>query len=89
MIAARTLGAALLLVMLIIGAWGLVDRIEREAEDRIAYRRWVAESCVPSRARESAVAVHDGKRLHCTIYSKYERGMVPVVVSAAVMEAPL
>lgn len=85
---AATLGAAAGLVALVLGTQGLLDRIERDTEDRIAYRQWVRDACVPARARESAIAVHDGKRLHCTVYSNYERGMAPIVVSAAVMEVP-
>lgn len=83
-----TLGSALALAVLVLGAQGLLDRLERDTEDRLAYRQWVSDACVPARARESAIAVHDGKRLHCTVYSNYERGMAPIVVSAAVMEVP-
>lgn len=83
-----TFAAALALVLLILGALGLVDRIERDTEDRLAYREWVADACTPSPG-EMAVAEHDGKRLHCIIYSRNVKGFAPVVVSAAVMEPPL
>jgi hypothetical protein len=83
-----TLGGALALIVLILGAQGLLDRLERDTEDRIAYRQWVADACIPNHG-ESAIAVHDGKRLRCTIYSQRGYGLATEVVSASVMEAPL
>lgn len=85
---AGTLAGALALVALILGALGLVDRLDRDTEDRLQYRQWVADACTPAPG-EMAVAEHDGKRLHCIIYSRNARGFAPVVVSAAVMEVPL
>lgn len=84
----RTLAAAAALVALILGAQGLLDRLERDTEDRLSYRAWVADACTPKRG-ETAVAEHDGQRLHCTIYVRNAKGFAPVVVSAAVMEVPL
>lgn len=72
----------------LLGAYGLVDIIERDAEDRHSYRRWVADACIPARAGQAVVAEHDGRRLSCTIYSDYARGLAPVIVSAAVMDVP-
>lgn len=80
---------ALMAVICLLGIYGALDILERTNEDRLAYRRWVADSCIPTRAGESAVAVSDGKRLRCTIYSKTGYGMAPTVVSAAVMDMPL
>lgn len=84
------------LVVLILGSQGLVERIERHTDEQIRlqkdladYRRWVADSCIPAQRGESAVAIVDGKRLHCTIYGNTGYGMAPTVVSAAVMEMPL
>lgn len=85
---ARTLAGAAGLVALILGAQGLLDRLERAHEDRLSYQQWVADACTPAPG-ETVWARHDGKRLHCTIYSTADRGLVPVVVSAAVMEVPL
>lgn len=82
------LGGALALVILILGTIGLLDRLERDTEDRLAYRQWVADACIPGTG-ESAIAVHDGKRLRCTIYSQRGYGLATEVVSAAVMEVPL
>ena len=82
-----TLASALALVMLILGALGLVDRLDRDTEDRLQYRKWVADACTPKRG-ETAVAENDGQRLHCTIYVRNAKGFAPVVVSAAVMEPP-
>lgn len=82
------LGGALALVILILGSIGLLDRLERDTEDRLAYRQWVADACTPNPG-ESAVAIHDGKRLRCTIYSQRGYGLATEVVSAAVMEVPL
>lgn len=66
---AGTLAGAAALVALILAALGLVDRIERDTEDRLAYREWVADACTPAPG-EMVVAEHDGKRLHCIIYSR-------------------
>lgn len=84
----KALGGALALVALILGAQGLVDRLERDHEDRLQYRQWVADACTPAEG-ETVVARQQGGKLHCTIYSHVGRGLVPVVVSAAVMELPL
>ncbi len=78
----------LVVIALVLGAYGLVDRIERDQEHRLSYRAWVADACTPAPG-ETVIAKHDGKKLHCTIYSTVERGLVPIVVSAAVMEVPL
>lgn len=83
-----TFAAALALVLLILGALGLVDRLERDTEDRLAYRDWVADACTPAPG-ETVIAKNDAGKLHCTIYSHAGRGLAPVVVSAAVMEVPL
>lgn len=84
---ALTLLGALVLVALILIAQGLVDRIERDQEDRLAYRQWVADACTPGDGETAIARQKDGK-LHCTIYSHVGRGLVPIVVSAAVMEVP-
>ena len=84
---AITLGGALGLVVLILAAQGLSDRIERETDARIAYRQWVADACTPS-ANQTAVATHDGQRLQCVIYSRATPGLAREVVSAAVAEVP-
>ncbi len=85
---ARTLAGAAAMVAVILGAQGLLDRMERDTEDRISYRQWVADACMPSPG-ETVIARHDEGKLHCTIYSRNTKGFVPVVVSAAVMEVPL
>lgn len=84
----NTIAGAAALVALILGAQGLLDRLERDHEDRLSYRAWVADACTPKRG-ETAVAEHDGQRLRCTIYVRNAKGFAPVVVSAAVMEMPL
>ena len=84
---AITLGGALALIVLILGAQGLSDRIEREQEARIEYRQWVADACIPA-ANQTAVAAHDGQRLQCIIYSRATPGLAREVVSAAVAEVP-
>lgn len=80
-----TLGAALALIVLILGAQGLSDRIERETEARIDYRRWVTDACTPS-AGQTAVTTHTGRQLSCTIYSRTGIGYAREVVSVAVLE---
>ena len=84
---AITLGGAVLLISLILGAQGLADRIEREQEARLEYRQWVADACIPA-ANQTAVAAHDGQRLQCIIYSRATPGLAREVVSAAVAEVP-
>lgn len=84
----RTLGAAAALVAVILGAQGLVDRIERDQEDRLRYQRWVADACTPG-PHQRVVADHDGHRVRCTIYSRSRDGRYDRVFSAAVLEAPL
>lgn len=84
----KVIGGAAALVILILGAHGLDDRLERDHEDRLQYRQWVADACTPADG-ETVVARQDGGKLHCTIYSHVGRGLVPTVVSAAVMELPL
>lgn len=84
----KALGGAAALIALILGAQGFLDRIERDTEDRLAYRQWVADACIPSRG-ESAIAINEGGKLKCTIYSQRGYGLATEVVSAAVMEVPL
>jgi len=75
-------------LILFFGAHGLVDKIDQDANARADYKRWVQESCLPLMAGESAAIVSDGKQMRCQIYSNAMRGMVPIVVSSAVMEVP-
>lgn len=84
----NTIGSAVAVVALVLLAQGLLDRLERDTEDRLSYRAWGADACTPKRG-ETVVAEHDGQRLHCTIYVRNAKGFAPVVVSAAVMEVPL
>jgi hypothetical protein len=81
-----TLGA--LLTLVILGAYGLVDRLERDQEDRLQYRAWIADACTPGTG-ETVIARNQNGKLHCTIYSHVGYGIAPIVVSAAVMELPL
>lgn len=78
----------LIFVVLILTALGLADRIDRDADERIDYQRWVAQACIPAREGETVVSSHDGKRLTCTIYSRASMGMARSVVSAAAIEVP-
>jgi hypothetical protein len=73
----------------LLGIYAAVDLLDRHTEERIAYQRWVNESCLPTRAGDRAVIISNGQQMHCRIYSRDARGMTPVIVSAAVMEAPL
>lgn len=82
-----TLGGALALVVLILGTQGLVDRLDREEDARVAYRRWIADACTPA-ANQTAIAINNGRRVECTIYSRTGIGWAREVVSAAVMDAP-
>lgn len=86
--AAKTVGAALALVVLVLGAQGVLDRIERDTEDRLAYRQWVADACMPGTG-QTAIAINHGGKLQCTIYSRIGYGLATEVASAAVMEVPL
>lgn len=82
-----TIGGALALILLILTAQGIADAIDRHTDDRIAYRQWVEDACIPA-AGQTAWATHDGKRLHCTLYSQIGQGLAPITISAAVMEPP-
>jgi hypothetical protein len=82
-----TLGGALGLIVLILAAQGLSDRIEREADARIDYQKWLADACTPG-AGQTAVAANDGRQVSCTIYSKTSIGYAREVVSVAVLEVP-
>jgi len=83
----KTLSITVVALALIFGAYALVGIIERDTEDRIAYRQWVADSCIPAPG-ESAIAINDGKRLRCTLYSRIGYGLASEIVSAAVMDVP-
>jgi hypothetical protein len=83
--AIRTAG----LIVLILGAYALVGAIDRAAADRAEYQQWVHVACIPAHPGERVIAIHEGRRISCTIYSHAERGMVPRIVSAAVMDVPL
>lgn len=72
----------------LLGLYGAIDLLDRHTEERIAYQRWVADTCIPIKRGESVIARHDGQRLHCTIYSRLERGYAPVIISAAVTDVP-
>ena len=92
----KNVGAAIALLVLILGTYGLIDAVERnteahlrDQEDRTAYRQWVSDACTPSDATETAIVKYDGTRLRCRIYSHAEYGMAPRLMSVAVMEIPL
>lgn len=80
--------AGLMVGICLLGIYAAVDLLERHTEERIAFQQWTTEVCIPTRSGESAVARREGQRLHCTIYSRLDRGYVPVIVSAAVMDVP-
>lgn len=84
----QTIALTAAALILYFGAQGLVDKIDQDAEARAEYKRWVTESCLPLMAGESAVIVSDGTQMRCRIYTHNTQGLVPVIVSAAVMEAP-
>ena len=73
----------------VLGAYGLVDAIERDTEARLAYSADLRAGCIPTRAGENAIIINDGMQLRCRIYSDAGGAMVPKLVSAAVLEAPL
>jgi hypothetical protein len=83
----KTLSLVISALALILCAYALVGIIERDTEDRIAYRQWVADSCIPAPG-ESAIAINDGKRLRCTLYSRVGYGLSSEIISAAVMDVP-
>lgn len=92
----KNVGAAIALLVLVLGAHGLVDAVERstesrlrDQEDRLAYRQWVSDSCTPTDSAETAIVKRDGAYLRCRIYRNAAYGMAPNLVSVAVMEIPL
>ena len=91
----KTLGGALILIALILVAQGITDAIERyteevirDREDRVTHRQWVADACTPTDPSETAIAKHDGKRIHCRIFQNLEYGMAPRLTSAAALDIP-
>lgn len=88
MITIRNTALGALVAMLIIGAYGLVDHIERATEDRLAYRQWVADACLP-RDGQTAIAINTDGKLRCTVYNRLGYGLATDVASSAVMEVPL
>lgn len=80
---------ALLAVAGLLMVYGLVDRAERIHDDRIAYARFVYQSCLPSHEGDRAVARLEGGKIECAIVSGGGYGKAaPVVVSAATLEVP-
>lgn len=67
-------------------AYGFVDYVDQES--KTDYSQFVAESCLPKRADERAIAVIEDGKLRCTIVAKSAYGKAPMVISAAVMERP-
>lgn len=83
-----TLGGALLAVAAVLGVQGFLNRLDRDAESWLNYQKWISDTCVP-KTGQSSVLIHDGKKLHCTIYSRVGYGLATEIVSAAVVEVPL
>jgi hypothetical protein len=84
--ALHTLALTAAAMIVIFGAYGLVDKIDRDADARADYKRWTQEACLPILPGESALIVSDGRQMRCRIYRNATPGMAPVIVSAAVME---
>lgn len=82
---ALTIAAALATVL---GAYGLVERLERDAEARIEFLHIVDEKCIPLRDGENTIAIRNGNTVQCRVYIRNTPGMARVLVSAAVMEVP-
>jgi hypothetical protein len=80
---------ALLAVSALLLVHGLLDRFDRTNDDRIAYARWVRESCLPSAEGDRAIARINAGKLDCAIVSGGGYGRAaPVIVSAATLELP-
>lgn len=84
----KTTITALLAVIALLLVHGLLDKYERLTDDRIAYARWVADSCLPHAEGQRAVARIDGGRLHCATFDNVGYGRAGITVSAATMEIP-
>ena len=86
----KTLMLAVCAVGFLLATYGFVDAIERDNEARLAYHAALHEDCIP-KTGQTAVIVSDGQRVHCRLYSSASThtGMVPQLISAAVLEAPL
>lgn len=83
----RRAGIALAVIAGLIGAYGLVDRIERDTEARIALASAYRDSCLP-KPGETTVVISDGRTVHCRTYStkSVQRGFSPSLVSVAAVE---
>ena len=83
-----TLLAALALVVMILAALGLVDRIERDTEARLEFLRIADEKCIPMTRGEIGIATHTGRQMRCEVWANATPGMARRLVSAAVMDVP-
>lgn len=68
-------------------AYNVAERIDRQAEARIALAESYREGCLPA-SGETAVIVSDGRMARCRIYrsASVSTGMAPVLVSVAAVE---
>jgi len=80
-------GAGVVAVAAIIAVLGLADRIDQAGDEAATYQAWLRDACLP-RPGETAVARNRDGKISCTRYSRIERGMTPVIVSAAVSRVP-
>lgn len=80
---------ALLAVVALLLVHGLIDRADRINDERIAYARFVYQSCLPAHEGDRAMARLTGGKIDCAIVSGGGYGKAaPVVVSAATLEVP-
>jgi hypothetical protein len=86
----KNLTISLLIVIALLLMHGLVDRFDRINDQRIAYGRWVADSCTPEAEGDRVTLRREGGRLRCTIFSGGGYGRAaPEMVSTATTEVPL
>lgn len=76
-----------LLLVVIIAAQGVVERIERDTELRLALAGAYREGCLPAPG-ETAIVTRDGGRADCRIFASASLapGMAPRLLNVAAVE---
>lgn len=87
--ASRNFAIAIAAVAAFFALQGFFDYQDKLFADRVAYRQWVDDTCLPRHAGEIAQArITAEARLHCTRIGNTGYGKAPRIISAAVMELP-
>lgn len=76
-------------IVVILAAYGVVDRNDRAAEQRVELARWLRDHCMPSHKDDRAVVRYDAEgRLRCSIFSGVSYAKAAPEVATASIEVP-